>query len=160
MPHCRCYGTEGKTGRKYQRGSDHDLIGQPRTVCAQKPDRAYAADGQQHLAHPDLISEDPVMKTKLERIPQKEPRKKGDSGYVRPQDRKISEQHEPQSKKTQVFPARPAFKSVDPSGVRAALDHILQVPGDDQYDPHADQQPECRTEDARFLKICIACYNE
>ena len=43
-----------------------------------------------------------------------------------------------------------ALKAVDAARVRPALDHILEVPCDDQDDPHADQQAKSCPEDACF----------
>ena len=155
VPQERDHGTYGKPGREDQGRSDHDFVGQAGGTDAQQRDKPHRADGEQRLAEPDLIAENRVVETEAERVPKEEARKQRDRRDVRPEDRQVGQQDEPERQEAQVLPAGLLFEGVDAARAGRLADHVLQVPGDHQDHAHAQQQAEHGPQQAGLLQVGV-----
>ena len=160
MTHNRDHGANRKSGRKQQCGGGQDPAGQTGTERTQETDEYHGADGQQCFTQPDLISENAVTETEPERIAQKEAGKQRYGGYVGPENRHIRQEHKPQRNEAEVLSSDALLKCIDTARIRGLTDHVLQIPGNYQYDRHAEQEAEDRAQNSGFLQIGIAGHDK
>ena len=156
MPrHCD-HGAHRKADGERQRGDDHDAVGEARAALAQPADQDHGQHGQQRLAEPHLIAEDPVAEAEAEGAAEEEAGKQRQRGHVGPEDGQIGQQHEPEGEKTEILSPHALLKRVDTARVRRGLNHVLQVPGDHEDDRHAEQHAEDGAQHAGLLQIGVA----
>ena len=147
----------GKSDSEDQCGNGHNPVRNLHAAVTQQTDQHQCGNGQQRFAKVNLIAENCVVEPELEQFAQEEPREQRQRGYIGPQNRDIGQQDKPGCQEAHVSAAYLPFERVQPARPGGFAYHILQVPGDHKDHRHSSQQTQYGSQDARLLKVGIAC---